>query len=201
MLKELEKYQQKDLEEKKDFERRISELKSGYIKQIRAISINEKNRRKLLQKQFNEQTRKDRKRFNQDLRQIKRKYQLQAEQVRTLYNDQNVKLHEALTAEHSNKLSELMKKYEELAFSATQKFEMIKANLDELQSHLNKVPAPVQTSSLEKTSLQQESAINADKTEDLQEKMLEIERLQKIKQIGEMIKEIAQKRETRSEVG
>lgn len=201
MLKELEKYQQKDLEGKKDFERRISELKTGYIKRIRAISINEKNHRKLLQKQFNEQTRKDRKRFNQDLRQIKRKYQLQVEQVRTLYNDQNVKLHEELTAEHSNKLSELIKKYEELAFSATQKFEMIKANFDELQSHRNKVPAPVQTSPLEKTSLQQESAINADRTEDLQEKMLEIERLQKIKQIGEMIKEIAQKRETRSEVG
>jgi DNA repair exonuclease SbcCD ATPase subunit len=175
--------QQKHREEKQEYMTRIAELKALQKRQVRSVIAREQDRRKALQEKLNQQTRKDRKKHKHELQQTKSRYQAQLEQLRTFYTDQTAKLQGELRSEYDNKLSELIKKYEDLSFNTTQKLEMIHENIGEL------VRA---SSTISKEPEQRQESVIGDRTEALEEKLLEIQRLKKIQEISEMIKEIAQ---------
>jgi DNA repair exonuclease SbcCD ATPase subunit len=187
----LRNYRQKHREEKQEYRTKIAELKVLQKKEVRSVMTQEKNRRKALQVKLNEQTRKERKKHRQELQQIKRKYQVQLEQVRTSYADQNTQLQDQIRTEYNNNLSQLMKRYEDLAINSAQRLEMIQSSIGELEKLL-KAAQVVQTSAVDERVEQQES-VGGYRTEDPEEKRLEIERLKKIREISEMIREMAQK--------
>jgi hypothetical protein len=186
-------YKQKHREERKEWRAKIGELKALHKSQVRSVIIQEKNGKKALEEKYREQTRKERKKFRQDLKQTRRRYQAQAEQLRTFNSEQTANLQAQLRSEYGDKLLEMTKRYEDLSANITQKLEVVNANIiSELQNRLNNA-APVAQSPIDNEigEPQREGGIPTSKKEDIEEKRLEIERLKKIQEISEMIKEIA----------
>lgn len=188
-------YKQNHRKESQEYRAKIAELNALHKSQIRSITMEGRNRKKALEEKYREQKRNERKKLREDLKQIRRRYQVQTEQLRTFYSEQTAKLQAELSSEYSSKLLDLTKKYEDLYSNITRKLESIEPNLiiKELESRLKNTLQVAQASmDIEVKEPQlQGSSIASSKREDIEEKRLEVERLKKIQEISEMIKEIA----------
>lgn len=191
----LRTYQERHREERQKYRTKLAELKALHKSQVRSKIIQEKNRRKALDKKYIEQIRKERKKSRLDLRQVKRRYQMQAEQLRTMNYDQAANLQAQLNSEHSSELLKLTKRYEELAENIGKKFEEFNATISSELQNRSKTTSVVDQNRFDTAIIEPGGAIiPTGKREDIDEKRLEIERLKKIREIGEMIKEIAAQR-------
>jgi hypothetical protein len=184
-------YKQELRELKRQDKNRISELKVLQQKQVRLVIAKERTRKRTLQEKLNKKTQIERNRLRQELREVKRKYQTKLEELRTVHADHNARLEAQLRQEYSNNLSELMKKYEEFAANSTQQLEVIHSSIHQLGEHLKRdrvVQAPP-------VEVVQQQEIGVEGKQEVEERRLEIERLNKIREISEMIKKIALQRQ------
>jgi hypothetical protein len=194
----LRNYQLKHREVEEKHRKEITELKALQMRRLRSFITQEKNQKKQLMIKLQEQMKRQRKRHRNEVKQVKRKYLLQMEQLRIFSADQATKLQGELRAEYSSNLAELIKRFEDLASNTTQKLETINGSIEGLEIHLhnNVLEAIRNPSSLvvdKALEEQEKESILGVRREDLEEKRLEIERLKKIGEISEMIKEITRK--------
>jgi hypothetical protein len=196
-LKELQRAQnirvKQHKEDLKVFRNSISELKSAQLKQLRILMENEERRYKTLHKKFEKQRKDEKRKFTEETMNLKNRYKVQIEQTRELYSSYSEKLVNKAKLDNENMLSQVIKRYEELAENSIKQIEGLRAHSSTLSTndiHETLVEEP-------QIATRQDNIISGGKG-NKDEKSLELERLKELKLIGQMIKEIAQAREDKT---
>ena len=177
----LDKFVHQHRKDTRIFQQIVSELKAAHLKQTRMIVENDKKQRKMIQKKTASERKIERAKMSASIDHLKARHKEQLQQTRELYGAEGEKSLGQLKADYESKLAELVKKYEKLV-------EDVAAQLG--QSQLDTEPVRQQASN--------EEAENNELAgkQDYDEKILELQRLRQLQLISQMIKEIAQKRET-----
>lgn len=169
------------------FRNALRELKSLHQKQMRTIIDNEKTHHESMYKKLEEQRKGEKRKFNEEARTLKKEYRAQIERTRQLYSSHYEQLESNLRVDYENMLTGLVKRYEELSEQLVKQLEGLQS--DSAISSSQDTPKNV----VEKSQL--ETGQNTDFAqlkENLNEKNLEVKRLQELRFIGQMIKEIAE---------
>ena len=176
----LDKFVQQHRKDARVFQQVISELKTANLKQVRMIVDNDKKQRKLIQTKTASERKMEKARMSENIDHLKTRHKEQLQQTRELYSAESEKSLGQLKADYESRLTELVKKYEKLAEDLAVQFEQAQD-----------VPDPVG----QQATSEAENGESAGK-QDYDEKILELQRLKQLQLISQMIKEIAQKRET-----
>jgi len=165
-------------EERKKFENSLARIKKDQKAKREAIKRNHTIQKQILRRKLRDAKLKDRKRYDQELHLIKRRYQVQAENLREFYNNQSKINQTKQGLLQGSELQALISQHEALSTN-------IIARLDEIRDTL--------VNGLNAKSLKTQAENSGLLAADLKanETTGEAEKVEKLKEIAEMIKQIS----------